>query len=109
MKLSEIKGDRAIEVVADIMEPISNLLTDTDIKKIFENKKKQSVAKLLPDIIKMHKSDIYRILASLEGTTVNEYKKKVTIVKLIQDFTDLVTDESVQALFTSAKPVSEKN
>lgn len=108
MKLSEIKGDRALEVIADIMEPISNLISDPEVKKIFQNNKKEPISKKLPDIIKGHKSDIYKMLATLEGVSVEEYKKATTVVKVLKDFTDMLMDESVQELFISAKPVEEK-
>jgi len=108
MKLSEIKGDRALEVIADLMEPISNLISDPDVKKAFENRKNKPIIKILPDIIKTHKTDIYKMLATLEGIDVKEYKKNTTIVKVIKDFTDMLMDESVQELFISAKPVEEK-
>jgi hypothetical protein len=109
MKLSEIKGDRALEVIADIMEPISNLVSDPAVKKIFENRKKEPVIKKLPEVIKSHKPDIYKMLATLEGVNVEEYKKTTSLIKIIQDFTDMIMDESIQQLFISAKPVEEKN
>lgn len=108
MKLSEIKGDRALEVIADIMNPISNLLSDPETKKALKNTGKEPVIKILPQIIKTHKTDIYKIFAILDGVTVEEYAKSANMVKIIQDFSDVVMDESIQTLFTSAKPVEEK-
>lgn len=108
MKLSEIKGDRALEVIADIMEPITNLISDPETKKALKNNGKEPVVKILPKIIKTHKDDIYKMLAILDGVTVEEYAKSANMVKIINDFTDIVMDESIQSLFTSAKPVEEK-
>ena len=109
MKLSEIKGDRAIEVIAEIMEPISNLVSDPETKKALKNNGKEPIVKILPKIIKTHKDDIYKMLAILDGVTVAEYIKDVTMVKLLNDFTDVIMDESIQSLFTSAKPVEPEN
>ena len=108
MKLSEIKGDRALEVIADIMEPITNLISDPETKKALKNNGKEPVVKILPKIIKTHKDDIYKMLAILDGVTVEEYAESANMVKIIQDFSDVVMDESIQTLFTSAKPVEEK-
>lgn len=104
MKLSEIKGDRALEVIADIMEPISNIVSDEEAKKAFQNATKVPIVKVLPKIIKAHKKDVYNMLAILDGVTVAEYSKNVTITKILKDFSDVIMDESVQALFISANP-----
>lgn len=112
MKLSEIKGDRAIEVIADIMEPISNIIGDPEAKKIFnqdKNKEKVPVIKYLPKLLKTHKNDIYSMLAALDGISVDEYIKKANMVKIINDFSDVVTDDSITALFTPAEQDKAKN
>ena len=49
------------------------------------------------------------MLAIIDGVTVEEYAKNANMVKIIRDFTNIVLDESIQTLFTSAKPVAEKN
>ena len=103
MKLSEIKGDRALEVIADIMEPISNIVSDKEAKKAFQNAEKEPIVKVLPQLIKTHKQDIYKMLAIIDGVSVDEYKKSSNMMKLLQDFSDIITDESVQSLFISAK------
>ena len=107
MKLSEIKGDKALEVIADIMEPISNLISDSKFKKMFENREKEPIVKKIPEIIKEHKSDIYKMLAVLDGVSVEKYKAETSVIKILKDFTDMIMDESVQKLFISAEPVEE--
>ena len=104
MKLSEIKGDRALEVIADIMAPISNIVSDKEAKKAFQNAEKEPIAKVLPQLIKTHKQDIYTLLATIDGVSVEEYKKAANMMKLLKDFSDIITDESVQSLFISANP-----
>lgn len=108
MKLSEIKGDRALEVIADIMEPLSNLISDPETKNALKGSSKKPVIKILPKIIKTHKNDIYKMLSVLDGVSVKEYAENSNMMKIIQDFTDVVMDDSIQALFTSAKPVEGK-
>ena len=34
MKLSEIKGEKAIEVFADLLEPVGKILMDEEIRKM---------------------------------------------------------------------------
>ena len=104
MKLSEIKGDRALEVIADVMEPIANIANDAEAKKVFQNATNEPLFKVLPSVIKKHKKDVYSMLAILDGVTVAEYSKNASITKILKDFADVIMDESVQALFISANP-----
>ena len=114
MKLSQIKGDRVIEVVADIIDPISNIAMDkkaselfnratlpedTDPKEFLLKRIKSSV----PYLLKEHKADIVAILAAISGESYEEYAAKLTIVKLLKDSTELLNDEDFKALFFSAQ------
>jgi hypothetical protein len=38
MKLSEIQGERAIEVIADLVEPIADIAMDKSLKDVFKVK-----------------------------------------------------------------------
>lgn len=109
MKLSEIKGENTLDIIADILEPISNLISDPEAKKALKNDKKEPIIKILPQIIKTHKKDIYKIFAILDGVSIEEYAKNANMVKVMQDFTDVVMDEAMQSLFISAKPKKEEN
>lgn len=114
MKLSQIKGDRVIEVIADIIDPISNIATDKKASELFSRAKlpegadpKEFVIKRIkksaPYLLKEHKADIVAILAAVAGESYEEYAEKLTIVKLLQDFTELLNDEDFKALFFSAQ------
>ena len=36
MKLSDIKGDRVLDVIADIIDPIANMVQDKDVAAMFK-------------------------------------------------------------------------
>lgn len=114
MKLSQIKGDRVLEVMAEIIDPIANIATDKEATELFSKAKlpegadpKEFVIKRIkksaPYLLKAHKADIVAILASISGESYDEYAAKLTIVKLLQDFTELLNDEDFKALFFSAQ------
>lgn len=114
MKLSQIKGDRVIEVIADIIDPISNIATDKKASELFSRAKlpegadpKEFVIKRIkksaPYLLREHKADIVAIFAAISGESYEEYAAKLTIVKLLQDFTELLNDEDFKALFFSAQ------
>ena len=39
MKLSDIKGDRTLEVIADLVDPIANIAEDEDTFALFRREK----------------------------------------------------------------------
>lgn len=117
MRLSDIQGDRVFDVIADIIDPVANIAQDDDAASFFRREKlpedmtakdflMQRARKALPALLKGHKSDIIAILAAIEGVDANEYRSKLNLVKLMQDATELLTDEAFGELFISAQ--SEK-
>lgn len=70
MKLSEIKDEDALDVLADILEPASEIISDERTKEAFEEK---DMLKLSKTIIKNHKKAIIEILARLDNVPVEEF------------------------------------
>lgn len=114
MRLSDIKGERTLEVIADLIDPIANIAEDEDAAAMFKREKLpegvtakkfmlQRARKALPVLLKDHKVDIISILSTIEGTSPEAYCGTLNMVKLFRDFVDLMTDEGFSALFTSAQ------
>jgi hypothetical protein len=68
MKLSDYKNEEAIEVIADIMMPLSVIFTDEEIKK--EKNRMKAIAKAL----KKYKKEVIQILARIDGVPVDKYE-----------------------------------
>ena len=118
MRLSDIKGDRTLEVIAEIIDPIANIAEDEEASSMFKREKlpdgmtakkflMKRVRKSLPVLLKGHKADIIAILSAIEGVSAEEYSGALNLVKLVKDCTDLLTDEAFMELFISAQ--SETN
>ena len=116
MKLSDIKGERTLDVIAEIIDPIANIAEDEAASELFRREKlpegmtaKQFLLKrarrAVPTLLKGHKADIIAILSTIEGTSPETYTGALNMVKLFKDCTDLLTDEAFTALFIS--PQSE--
>jgi hypothetical protein len=108
MKLSQIKGERAYDVLTEVIEPIGNIMTNEKSKELLVSMKDKNPLKILPKIMKSHKEDLIKVLAALDGISVTEYKEKLTLAKLTNDFVDLLTDEESQKLFINAEPEEEE-
>ena len=118
MRLSDIKGDRTLEVIAEIIDPIANIAEDEEASAMFKREKlpdgmtakkflMKRVRKSLPVLLKGHKADIIAILSAIEGVSAEEYAGALNLVKLVKDCTGLLTDEVFMQLFISAQ--SENN
>ncbi len=105
MKLSDIKGDRALDVIADLIGPIANIAKDETAKELFSRSAVpegmtaneymlQRVTKSLPQLLHEHKADLIAILSTIEGVTAEEYQESLTLAKVITDVTDLMTDDA---------------
>lgn len=114
MKLSDVKGDRTLEVIADIIDPIANIAEDKDAAKLFKREKLpegmttkkfllRRIRGSLPALLKNHKADIIAILSTIEGTPPEEYSAALDLTKLTKDIVDLLTDDAFTQLFISAQ------
>lgn len=118
MRLSDIKGERAIEVIGELIDPIANIAEDKEASALFRREKLPEgidakafvvsrLRKGLPVLLKNHKGDIVSILAAIEGVTPAEYAATLDLRKVVKDLTELLTDEEFMAFFTSEQ--SEKS
>lgn len=96
MKLSEIRGERALEVIADLIDPIKNLVQDKRFKTVYQTGTQMDVVKF---ILKEHPKDILTALAIINGEKPEEYQPSVLEVpKMVLD---LISDPDVSSLFKS--------
>lgn len=94
MKLSEIKGERALEVLADLIDPIKELLQDEKLKEMRSESNKLDIVKYL---LKNHQKDVLTILALINGENPETYEPSIlTLPVMVMDF---INDPDVAGLF----------
>lgn len=114
MKLSDIKGDRVLDVIADIIDPIANMVQDKDIAAMFKREAvpdgmeardffAKRMCKGLPVLLKSHKADIIAIMAAIEGVTPEQYVASLDFPKLFTDVMELVTDDAFLNFLSSSE------
>ena len=110
MKLSDIKGDACLDVLADITGPVIALAQDDEVKDLFSGNgcpegedryqyATERVKKGLPKLVKAHKAEVIQILAALDEKTPEEYADGLTLAKLMADLVELLTDEDFGSFF----------
>ena len=100
MRLSDFKEEEALDVLADIIEPLAMILSDEEIQKLSKQKNVPTIKYIKP-AIKNHKTELLTVLARLENMPVEEYKETVNLITLPKQLMDLVNDPEVQSLFRS--------
>lgn len=94
-KLSEYKNEEALDLLADLLVPLSNIMTD---KKIGGKWKKNRI-EAVSYIIKNHKKSVIEIMARLENTPVKEYE--CNMVTLPVQILGILNDTELLGFFNS--------
>lgn len=114
MKLTDIKGERAIDVLVEIITPIGNIAADESAADLFRRRPlphgmsvrafaMQRISAGLPALLKTHKADFVKILAAIRGEDETEVIENMTLISLINDVTDMMTDDLLRTFFGFAQ------
>lgn len=106
MKLSDVKGEKALDMLADLIDPASEIMADKEIKAVFQTRGKKGAEKppkmrAVKLALKKHKGAVMEILAALEGKDPDTYAKEVNILTLPMKLLDILNDKELMGLFTS--------
>lgn len=96
MRLSDIKGEKALEVLADILEPATEIFTDPAVEQAYRTKRRVDVAVV---IIKNHPKAILRIMALLDGEDPKTYAP--SLIELPKKVLELINDPALKDFFKS--------
>ena len=94
MKLSEYRGEAALDLLADLIEPAGEIMSDKQIGDVF----KENRFKAIGLAIKNHKKAVMQILATMDGVPVEEYK--CNVFTLPAKILELLNDPDLIQIFT---------
>ena len=95
-KLSDYQGEEAIELLGEILEPTSVVLSDPKVAEMYKN---VSAIKLVSYILKNHPKEILEILARLEGEEAETYK--CNVFSLPAKVLEILNDKDLTSFFAS--------
>ena len=101
MKLTEIKGERAIEAIADLIDPISVMANDKKFRNLLESDQKVRAAKYL---LKNHPKDVLLCMAILNNEDPKTYQPN--ILALPKMLLELLNSPELVELFYSGETVT---
>ena len=96
MKLSEIKGEAALDAMADLMEPLALIFADAEVQASV--KKDEPKMLLIKKILKGHTKEVLEVLAILDGEDPATYE--TNLLKIPAKLLEIMNDPEVQSLFT---------
>lgn len=96
MKLSEIKGEEAFSVLAELIDPVSEIMADKDVENTYRSAPRLALVKLL---LQKHQKELITIMATLDRVPVNEYE--VSLISLPAKVFELLNDPELAPIFQS--------
>ena len=104
-KLSEYKGEEALLLMADILEPALIILRDSDFVKEARAGKEATAIKVA---IKNHTSEVMEILAIYNGMSVDAFREQCNIASVPKMAMEIMEDKELIGFFTlQAQTVGE--
>lgn len=94
-KLSDYKNEDALDLLADILEPVAHIFADKEFVEQMQVNKMSAIQ----HVIRNHKRDVLTIMARLEGVSVEEYQ--CTIFTLPMALLEMMNDPDLIDFFKS--------
>ena len=95
MNLSQYENEDAIDLLADMLEPITWIVSDPKFKKQWESG--EPIVKAIVYALREHKQDVINLVAAMHREDPKEYK--FTLASLMADLMDLVKNPTFQMVF----------
>ena len=100
MKLSEIKGEAAMEIFVEIIDPLTEISKDKDMWAMFKDN--ATMMELAKHVLTYHKDAALDIIAKLEGVSREELIAGAGIFTIPQKISEMLTDIGLMSAFPSA-------
>lgn len=114
MRLSQLTTDKALDVLCEITPYVSNIVTDEKLMdSIGKSVKREGMTKagimllgaekltnIVPVVMKTHRTDVYGIVAALNGTDPEEIAGQ-NILKTSMQIRDICKDKELLDFFRS--------
>jgi len=103
MKLSEIKGVDAIDAIADMLDPITAIMADDEIRKLMSMTPRPSTLTIATKIMKRKKKEILEILAVMHGENPETFNPSLLElpIMLVNLINEVQNNEELMSLFRS--------
>ena len=96
-KLADYKGEEAIELWADLLDPMTNILSDPKMAKLMGSGKPPLL--IAKGILKEHKTDAVEIMLAIDPEPIDGVNIVTRLVSVVLEF---LNNEDIKGFFASA-------
>lgn len=115
MRISELTTEQGLDVLCEITPYVGAIITDEALVAELKNKVAvgdnatvaevyaaglDKITKLMPIILKTHRSDVYGIVAAINGKDVADIAKQ-SMLKTASEIRDIIKDKEFRDFFAS--------
>lgn len=97
MKLSEYRGEEALDLLADLIEPAGEIFGDAEFVKLIQSDAPKTT--IVKTLLKNHKRSVIEILAAIDGVPAEDYSCNVLTLPL--KVLEVINDKDLISLFQS--------
>lgn len=97
-KLSDYKGEDAIDLWGDLLEPLNTILSDDVVRKTIQSGQSKMV--IAKDILKRHKKEAVKVLLRIDPTPLDGLN---IILRLVALLTDIGQNDEIKSFFGYAE------
>ena len=101
-RLSDYKGEEAIELWADLLEPIGAIIQDAEVRKTLSSQ--GSAMQKVQALIKNHKGEAAQILLAIDPTPITGLNIVARLLDLVME---IERSEEFSGFFDSAQQTTE--
>lgn len=98
MKLSDIRGEAALDVIAKIIDPVAEIAKD---EKVVDQVRSGQRLMAVKTLLTGHKKSVLEVMAYLEGEDPSNYRPP--LLKLPAMLLDILNDPDFTSLFSSGE------
>lgn len=103
-KLSDYKGEEAIELWCDVFDPLTRIIADKEIAGVV--KSGRPTMEIAKTVLKAHAKDVSEILLRIDPTPLNGLN---IILRLIELLNELGDNEEIRSFFGFAAQEKKNN
>lgn len=96
-KLTDYQGDEAIELWADILDPLTEILTDEKVRDAVQDGK--SKMDIIKTILHLHKKEATKILLRIDPSPLDGLNIILRLKAIITDFSE---NDEIKSFFVSS-------
>lgn len=118
MRLSDVRGERTLEVIADIIEPLARIAKNPDVMRLFDGRNRPEgmtdgeyfanrAVKAIPAMLRDNRADVIEVLAAIDGVDPADYLASLTMPKLLRDVYETVTDDGLLSFLSPSEAMTD--